>query len=184
MIFSTLLIPALASIAYAESTVTSMFIYGADEQPLAASIVGNVGSSPRSSPYYSREKLGILTVDRQDQTATTYSINCPPGTDSNDCGMGPGMTVVAGKDVTSWIFDDGPALYAADLPFFPSISPPLVPCILTFSLQPIYSHLHSQKLQSNLHRERGRSRREFPGCLDDHDDCGFHACDYHCGIGY
>jgi hypothetical protein len=51
----------------------------------------------------------------QDQTATTYSINCPPGTDSNDCGMGPGMTVVAGKDVTSWIFDDGPALYVASL---------------------------------------------------------------------
>ncbi|KAL2796689.1 hypothetical protein BJX66DRAFT_335673 [Aspergillus keveii] len=85
MIFSSLLLPALASVAFAESTVTSMFIYGADEQPLAASIVGN------------------------DQTATTYSINCPPGTDSNDCGMGPGMTVVAGKDVTSWIFDDGPA---------------------------------------------------------------------------
>jgi hypothetical protein len=43
MMFSSLLIPALASVAYAESTVTSMFIFGADEQPLAASIVGNVG---------------------------------------------------------------------------------------------------------------------------------------------
>ncbi|KAL2802752.1 hypothetical protein BJX63DRAFT_414019 [Aspergillus granulosus] len=91
MMFKSLLIPALASVAYAESTVTSMFIFGADPQPLAASIVGN------------------------DQTATTYSINCPPGTDGNDCGMGPGMTLVAGKDVTSWIFDDGPAFqYTAE----------------------------------------------------------------------
>ncbi|KAL2823636.1 hypothetical protein BJY01DRAFT_230625 [Aspergillus pseudoustus] len=91
MMIKSLLLPALASVAYAESTVTSMFIFGADPQPLAASIVGN------------------------DQTATTYSINCPPGTDGNDCGMGPGMTLVAGKDVTSWIFDDGPAFqYTAE----------------------------------------------------------------------
>ncbi|KAL4863070.1 hypothetical protein BDV12DRAFT_177987 [Aspergillus spectabilis] len=85
MLVKSLLLPAMASLAYAESTVTSMFMYGADEQPLAASIVGN------------------------DATATTYFINCPPGTDSNDCGMGPGMTVIARKDVTSWIFDEGPA---------------------------------------------------------------------------
>ncbi|KAL3456537.1 hypothetical protein BJX64DRAFT_270539 [Aspergillus heterothallicus] len=91
MMFKSLLLPALASVAYAESTVTSMFIYGADTQPLAASIVGN------------------------DQSATTYSINCTPGTDASDCGMGPGLTLIAGKDVTSWIFDDGPAFqYTAE----------------------------------------------------------------------
>lgn len=43
MQLKSLLLPALASAAYAESSVTSMFIFGADEQPLAASIVGNVG---------------------------------------------------------------------------------------------------------------------------------------------
>ncbi|KAL5342174.1 hypothetical protein BJX70DRAFT_357114 [Aspergillus crustosus] len=84
MLFKSLLLPTMASLAYAESTVTSMFMYGADEQPLAASIVGN------------------------DASRTTYLVNCPPGTDSNDCGMGPGQTVIAGKDVTSWIFDEAP----------------------------------------------------------------------------
>ena len=48
---------------------TSLLVAGADKQPLAASVIG------------------------ADRTATTYSINCPPGTDSNECGMGPGMTV-------------------------------------------------------------------------------------------
>jgi hypothetical protein len=43
MQLKSLLLPALASAAHAESTVTSMFIYGSGEQPLAASIVGNVG---------------------------------------------------------------------------------------------------------------------------------------------
>lgn len=40
-----------------------------------------------------------LTV-MQDATATTYSINCPPGTDSSDCGMGPGLTLIAGPKTT------------------------------------------------------------------------------------
>ena len=48
---------------------TSLLVAGADKQPLAGSVIG------------------------ADRTATTYSINCPPGTDSNECGMGPGMTV-------------------------------------------------------------------------------------------
>ncbi|KAL2815394.1 hypothetical protein BDW59DRAFT_153886 [Aspergillus cavernicola] len=85
------LIPALATLAYTKSTVTSMFIFGADEQPLAASIVGN------------------------DATATTYSINCPPGTSSDECGMGPGMTLIAADDTTTFIFNDGEAFqYTAD----------------------------------------------------------------------
>ncbi|KAL4876327.1 hypothetical protein BJY04DRAFT_142848 [Aspergillus karnatakaensis] len=85
MLSKSLLLPAMASLAYAESTVTSMFMYGSDPQPLAASIVGN------------------------DATATTYLINCTPGTPGDECGMGPGMTLIARKDVTSWIFDDAPS---------------------------------------------------------------------------
>ncbi|RDW83669.1 putative GPI anchored protein [Aspergillus mulundensis] len=80
MLVKSLLIPTLASLAYAESTVTSMFIYGADPQPLAASIVGN------------------------DASATTYSINCPPG---SDCGMGPGLTLIADASKTTYIMNDG-----------------------------------------------------------------------------
>ncbi|KKK12840.1 hypothetical protein ARAM_001185 [Aspergillus rambellii] len=88
MMLKIALLPALACIAYAESTVTSMFIYGADNQPLAASIVGN------------------------DATATTYSINCPPGTDSSDCGMGPGLTLIAGPGATTtYKMDDGDEFY-------------------------------------------------------------------------
>ncbi|KAL4975288.1 hypothetical protein BDW66DRAFT_152103 [Aspergillus desertorum] len=83
MRLGSLLVPALASLAVAESTVTSMYIFGADRQPLAASIMGN------------------------DAAATTYSINCPPGTDSSDCGMGPGMTVVAAGSATTYIMNDG-----------------------------------------------------------------------------
>ncbi|KAL4749098.1 hypothetical protein BDW72DRAFT_178848 [Aspergillus terricola var. indicus] len=83
MMLSSVLLPALASLAIAESTVTSMYILGADRQPLAASIMGN------------------------DASATTYSINCPPGTDSNDCGMGPGMTVIAADETTTYIMNDG-----------------------------------------------------------------------------
>ncbi|RHZ67358.1 uncharacterized protein CDV56_109304, partial [Aspergillus thermomutatus] len=71
-----------AGLVSAQNTVTSMLIYGADPQPLVASIVGN------------------------DATATTYSINCPPGTDSSDCGMGPGLTLVAGPTTTVLKMDE------------------------------------------------------------------------------
>ncbi|PYH94296.1 hypothetical protein BO71DRAFT_353573 [Aspergillus ellipticus CBS 707.79] len=76
-----LLALATAGLVSAQSTVVSMFILDADPQPLAASIIGN------------------------DATATTYSVNCPPGTDSDDCGMGPGMTVINGPQ-TTMIMDD------------------------------------------------------------------------------
>ncbi|RAK96827.1 putative GPI anchored protein [Aspergillus ibericus CBS 121593] len=67
---------AAAGMVSATATVTSMFFYDTDSQSLAASIMGN------------------------DATATTYSVNCPPGTDSDECGMGPGMTVIAGPQTT------------------------------------------------------------------------------------
>ncbi|KAL4905106.1 hypothetical protein BDW74DRAFT_153016 [Aspergillus multicolor] len=89
MLVKSIIIPTLASLAYAESTVTSMFIYGADTQPLAASVVSN------------------------DASATTYSINCPPGTDGSDCGMGPGLTLIANDaaDKTTFIMDDGDSFH-------------------------------------------------------------------------
>ncbi|KAF7168846.1 hypothetical protein CNMCM5623_001788 [Aspergillus felis] len=83
MLTSPLLLSlAAAGLVSAQTTVTSMLIYGADPQPLVASIVGS------------------------DATATTYSINCPPGTDSSDCGMGPGLTVVAGPTTTVLKMDE------------------------------------------------------------------------------
>ena len=43
---------ALAGLVAAKDPVSSMFVYGADEQPLVASIIGNV--SPRFSPQLPR----------------------------------------------------------------------------------------------------------------------------------
>ncbi|KAL4919266.1 hypothetical protein BDW62DRAFT_47275 [Aspergillus aurantiobrunneus] len=83
MMLKALLLPTLGSLAHAQSSVTSMFILGAGPQPLDASIVGN------------------------DAGATTYSINCPPGTPSDECGMGPGMTVVADGEMTTYIIGMG-----------------------------------------------------------------------------
>ncbi|KAF9889593.1 hypothetical protein FE257_007101 [Aspergillus nanangensis] len=73
---------AMVGLACAQQkSVTSMFIFGADPQPLVASIVGN------------------------DATATTYSINCPSGTLSDECGMGPGLTLIAGPKATTYKWD-------------------------------------------------------------------------------
>jgi hypothetical protein len=33
---------------------------------------------------------------------TTYSINCAPGTDGSDCGMGPGMFFTSGPATVEW----------------------------------------------------------------------------------
>ncbi|KAL4891185.1 hypothetical protein BDV59DRAFT_182717 [Aspergillus ambiguus] len=63
-------------VAAEKNLVTTMFVFNADPQSLVASVVSS------------------------DAAATTYSINCPTGTDSNDCGMGPGMTLIAGPKTT------------------------------------------------------------------------------------
>jgi len=56
---------ALAGFSVAQSTI-SLYIPGADTQPLVGSIIAS------------------------DATATTYALECAPGTDSNDCGF-PGV---------------------------------------------------------------------------------------------
>ncbi|KAJ6017273.1 GPI anchored protein [Penicillium sp. IBT 35674x] len=66
------LLLATVGLAAAQSSVVSLFIPFADPQPLVASVMG--------------ESAGT----------TTYSINCPAGTDSSDCGMGPGLYMTAG----------------------------------------------------------------------------------------
>ncbi|THC91707.1 hypothetical protein EYZ11_008832 [Aspergillus tanneri] len=58
------------------------YIIGGPPQPLAASIIGN------------------------NATATTYKIKCAPGTNSNDCDMGPGgLTLVASPQTTVYKVD-------------------------------------------------------------------------------
>ncbi|KAF3387586.1 hypothetical protein F1880_000729 [Penicillium rolfsii] len=69
---------ATVGLATAQSSVVSLFIPDTDPQPLAASIVG------------------------QNAGTTTYSINCPPGTDGSDCGMGPGMFYTSASKTIEW----------------------------------------------------------------------------------
>ncbi|KAJ5659903.1 hypothetical protein N7507_006354 [Penicillium longicatenatum] len=66
------LVLATVGLVAAQTSVVSLFIPFADPQPLAASILGESAST------------------------TTYSINCPPGTDGSDCGMGPGLYMTVG----------------------------------------------------------------------------------------
>ncbi|KAJ5280691.1 hypothetical protein N7478_006063 [Penicillium angulare] len=75
---------ALATVGFssAENRIVSLFIPDADPQPLAVSIVG--------------EGAGT----------TTYSINCPPGTDGSDCGMGAGLWLTAGATTTDYRLSD------------------------------------------------------------------------------
>ncbi|KAH8432759.1 putative GPI anchored protein [Aspergillus melleus] len=73
---------ALVGLVAAKDPVSSMFVYGADEQPLVASIIGN------------------------DATVTSYNINCRPSTDKDDCGMGAGMTLLAEDSTTTYMMDD------------------------------------------------------------------------------
>ncbi|RDW64568.1 uncharacterized protein DSM5745_09979 [Aspergillus mulundensis] len=84
MIMKSLLVPALASLACAESSVTSMFLPGFDQLSIVASIAGN------------------------DATATTYSMTCPaPYDNEEDCGMGSGMTVVKAGSAMTYQMDEG-----------------------------------------------------------------------------
>ncbi|KAK7714532.1 hypothetical protein SLS63_011722 [Diaporthe eres] len=64
---------ALVAGAMAQSTsVTSMFLYGYEGENIVASVIS-------AAP-----------------DATSYYVNCAPGTDGSDCGFGPGVTFVDG----------------------------------------------------------------------------------------
>ncbi len=69
---STLLFAAFLGSVAAQSTTLSIPFYNLDTQSIDASIVST------------------------NPTATTMALACPPGTDSNDCGLFPEMTLVYG----------------------------------------------------------------------------------------
>jgi len=73
---------ALAGLSAAQST-TSLFIPGAAPQPLIASIIGS------------------------DTIATTYAIECVPGTDSSDCGFAGGFTLTEGPSTAAYTLSFG-----------------------------------------------------------------------------
>jgi len=69
----TLLGLAIASTSFAQTSTVTLYIPGADVQPLVASIVAS------------------------DATATTYAVQCKPGTDSSDCGFSDVFTLTEGS---------------------------------------------------------------------------------------
>ncbi|KAL4757786.1 uncharacterized protein BDW70DRAFT_142781 [Aspergillus foveolatus] len=82
----SLLLPALASLACAESTITSMFLPGFSQESIVASVAGNDG------------------------TATTYSMTCAASYDTEEeCGMGNGLTVVKAGKAMTYMMDEGDA---------------------------------------------------------------------------
>lgn len=52
-------------------------------------------------PLFGDDQTIFASVIGANPTATTYSVNCPPGTDSNDCGLGTGFKVINGPKTVS-----------------------------------------------------------------------------------
>ncbi|KAH6665510.1 hypothetical protein B0J14DRAFT_643735 [Halenospora varia] len=73
---------SLAALSLAQSTV-SLFIPGADTQPLVASVIGS------------------------DLLATTYAVQCTPGTDSSDCGFPGIFTLTEGPSTAAYTLSEG-----------------------------------------------------------------------------
>ncbi|KAJ5633637.1 hypothetical protein N7528_001479 [Penicillium herquei] len=68
----------LANAASENNSVVSLFIYGADQQSLVGSVIE------------SRSEIA------------TYSINCPSGTNSSDCGVSSGLLYTEGPTTVQW----------------------------------------------------------------------------------
>lgn len=69
---------AIASVSHAQTSVVTLYIPGADVQPLDASIIGS------------------------DAAATTYAVQCAPGTDSDDCGFPGVFTLTEGPKTAKY----------------------------------------------------------------------------------
>ncbi|PMD35542.1 hypothetical protein L207DRAFT_587840 [Hyaloscypha variabilis F] len=73
---------AFAGLSYAQTTTISLYIPGADTQPLIGSIVGS------------------------DAAATTYALSC---IDSDTCGYPAGLTLTEGPSTAAYTLSEGPA---------------------------------------------------------------------------
>jgi len=69
-----------ASISFAQTGTITLLVPGADPQPLVASIVGS------------------------DATATTYAVQCSPGTDSDNCGFVGVFTLTEGPATAAYTY--------------------------------------------------------------------------------
>jgi len=69
-----------ATLILGQTTTQTLYIPGADVQPLVASVIG------------------------ADATATTYLLQCSPGTDSSDCGFDGPVTLTEGPATAAYTF--------------------------------------------------------------------------------
>ncbi|KAJ5413932.1 hypothetical protein N7509_000559 [Penicillium cosmopolitanum] len=83
MAIKSLLLLATAALATAEFSVVSMFIPDVEGTALVASVIAQTAGT------------------------TTYSINCPPGTDSSDCGVSPGLFLTSGPKKVEYSISEG-----------------------------------------------------------------------------
>lgn len=84
---SLLIASAFAATTLAQTTVTSLYLYGFEGNDLVASVVS---AAPE---------------------ATAYFINCAEGTDSNDCGFGQGVTFTEGPSTLAIHYTEDGAMY-------------------------------------------------------------------------
>ncbi|KAJ5701735.1 hypothetical protein N7488_009283 [Penicillium malachiteum] len=82
----------LANAASENNSVVSLFIYGADQQSLVGSVIE------------SRSEIA------------TYSINCPTGTNSSDCGVSSGLLYTEGPTTVQWELQTPYDAYVQTLP--------------------------------------------------------------------
>ncbi|KAJ5526174.1 hypothetical protein N7494_012824 [Penicillium frequentans] len=78
MCFKLFLILSTLGLTAAGSSVTSLFMFGADKQSLVGSVV------------------------KTDSRTTTYSITCPSGSNSSNCGVHPGILYTEGPTTVEW----------------------------------------------------------------------------------
>jgi len=73
---------AFAGFSFAQSTTISLFVPGADTQPLVGSVIGS------------------------DKDATTYALQCAPGTDGSDCGFPGVFTLTEGPSTAVYAISE------------------------------------------------------------------------------
>ncbi|KAH8590681.1 hypothetical protein B0O99DRAFT_691242 [Bisporella sp. PMI_857] len=81
MQYTAIVALALVGVSSAQSTV-SLFIAGADSMPLIASAIAS------------------------DSSATTFAVQCAPGTEGNDCGIPGGFVMTQGPDRARYTVSD------------------------------------------------------------------------------
>ena len=99
MIPIAICVVGLVVLEFSSAQSTSLFVPGADPQPLVASIVGSV----RISSCLHRDLIDYS----QDASATTYALQCVPGTDSSECGIPGVVTLTEGPSTAVYTMSDG-----------------------------------------------------------------------------